>query len=79
MASEDQSEEEAISYHNVDHVTTERQLPGSTVYRDAISGSCCLHYDTKHTMFIRLYISMYSLSHQHVFIHCGRIAHYHVK
>ena len=39
MELEDQSEEEGVSYHDVEHVATERQLPASTVYRDAISGS----------------------------------------
>ena len=39
MELEDQSEgEEGVSYHDVEHVATERQLPASTVYRDAISG-----------------------------------------
>ena len=51
MELEDQSEEEeGVSYHDVEHVATERQLPASTVYRDAISGSWS---------FICLYIILY--------------------
>ena len=54
MELEDQSEEEEnVSYHNVDHVTTERQMPASTVYREAISGSCILAMKpNRHALFV---------------------------